>query len=186
MLLLLRDLDTASYTFRRYVISSGDDFSAQKAIEFEKTLAHEARRSGKLYGDFDIKTVARARQIHQSLLSTPMTAAKCMWDCICVLRSLPVQRKAGKKHKVPYPDLIMANGPATATIMVFASLVVRFLGLKGASGRMRCIYVESWARVKTPSLSGRILSITGACDRLLVQWATLANRGFEFRGQMVA
>ena len=41
MFYLLRDLDTSKYTHRTYVVSSGDAFSAQRAVEFEQGL--EAR-----------------------------------------------------------------------------------------------------------------------------------------------
>jgi beta-1,4-N-acetylglucosaminyltransferase len=183
MLLLLRDLDTSSYTYRRYIVSSGDSFSAQKAADFEKQLAAEAKRVRKHYGAFDIKTVTRARNIHQSLLTTPLSAMICIWDCLNILRTPPATTAT---HQYPYPNLIMANGPATATVMIFAALVLRVFGLAGTNKSMRCIYVESWARVKTASLSGKILSITGVCDRLLVQWAALSESGFEFRGQLVA
>jgi beta-1,4-N-acetylglucosaminyltransferase len=38
MFALLRDLDTRKYTYRTYVVSSGDGFSAQRAVAFEKGL----------------------------------------------------------------------------------------------------------------------------------------------------
>ncbi|KAF3040813.1 UDP-N-acetylglucosamine transferase subunit [Didymella keratinophila] len=42
MLALLRDLDTRKYTHRTYVVSSGDAFSAQRAVAFEKALEEKA------------------------------------------------------------------------------------------------------------------------------------------------
>lgn len=51
---------------------------------------------------------------------------------------------------------------------------------------MRTIYVESWARVKRPSLSGRIIVLCGLCDRVLVQWKELEIKGWgEYRGMLV-
>lgn len=90
------------------------------------------------------------------------------------------------------PDLILVNGPGTAVIVVFASLILRFLALdrSGSRGRVRrptrTIYIESWARVKTLSLSGRILAGAGAVDRMLVQWEPLKGKaGAEWMGWMV-
>ena len=101
------------------------------------------------------------------------------------------------------PDLILLNGPGTAVIVVFASLVLRFFGLgsRGGGGRLegrgfadrdqprkrtRTIYIESWARVQKLSLSGRILAACGAVDRLLVQWEPLNGEGgAEWMGWMV-
>ena len=60
------------------------------------------------------------------------------------------------------------------------------MAVRGTSGKMRSIYIESWARVKGLSLSGRILVATGAVDRVLVQWEGLAGTGRgEFRGCLV-
>ena len=51
---------------------------------------------------------------------------------------------------------------------------------------MRTIYVESWARVRGLSLSGKILVAVGACERVLVQWEGLGRAGKgEFKGVLV-
>ena len=72
-----------------------------------------------------------------------------------------------------FPDLIMVNGPATATVLVYAAIALRFFNVKGCvtDGKMRTVYVESWARVKKMSLSGTMLS--RVVDRCLVQWPQL-------------
>ena len=195
MFMLMSDMDPASYTFRRYVISSGDTFSARMASRFEEELAEKARSDGTSYGAFDIKVVSRARNIHQPLWTTPMSALKCLWDCIAVLRGSPpyglnVMKMKETGHSWSYPDLIIANGPATAAIFILASYLLRFFAFPGSQD-MRSIYVESWARVKTPSLSGRLLLAAGMCDRFLVQWDTIKpKRGLlggkaEYLGSLV-
>ncbi|MCJ1289866.1 UDP-N-acetylglucosamine transferase subunit [Xylographa carneopallida] len=217
MLSLLRDLDPSSYTHRSYVVSSGDDFSAQKAVLFEAGLEarckmasasvqvmDETRRES--YGSYDIAFVPRARRIHQPLLTTPVDALRCLWACFVVLRSpslppSPSARRSPTRSYPPrvqppsspiftYPHLILTNGPATATILILASLLLRlfpffllpFLGLPGTAGTMRCIYIESWARVRRMSLSGWLLVAGGMCDRVLVQWEGLAREGWKGRG----
>ncbi|MCJ1398321.1 UDP-N-acetylglucosamine transferase subunit [Xylographa trunciseda] len=233
MLSLLHDLDPSSYTHRSYVVSSGDDFSAQKAVAFEAGLeakctaannAEANNNSNKAtdgkprasYGSYDISFVPRARRIHQPLLTTPLDALRCLWACFAVLRrpsrppslpksslarSYPPPTNLSSSTPLAYPHLIVTNGPATATILVFASLLLRllpsfllpFLGLPRKAGMMRCIYVESWARVRRLSLSGRLLVWGGLCERVLVQWEGLAWEGWkggrwgrrEFRGALV-
>ena len=181
MLSLLTDLDPRSYTHRSYVVSSGDDFSARKAAEFEQELAKRASNAPMSY---DISFVPRARRVHQSLLTTSFSSLRCLFACFSVLRC----PSAGASPSTPntYPDLILSNGPATATILIFASLLLRFFSLSGTSGKMRTIYVESWARVKGLSLSGKILVAVGACERVLVQWEGLGRAGKgEFKGVLV-
>ena len=181
MLSFLTDLDPHSYTHRSYVVSSGDDFSARKAVDIELEIA---RKFPKVPESYDISFVPRARKIHQSLLTTPFSSLRCLLACFSVLRS--PSRPPSPSNSNTYPDLIMTNGPATATILVLASLLLRFLALPGTSRKMRTIYVESWARVKGLSLSGRLLVGIGACERILVQWEGISKAGKgEFRGVLV-
>ncbi len=142
---------------------------------------------------FDVAVVPRARRIHQSLLTTPFS---CLWTFICsfgpLLGSPPLL--AGEVPRTPYeraaadlPDLIITNGPATAVIIILASLMLRFVNWRGANGRAKCrtVYVESFARVKTLSLSGKLL--LRIVDRFLVQWEELEGAGgrAEFCGVLV-
>ncbi|KAI9828560.1 MAG: hypothetical protein M1819_006552 [Sarea resinae] len=209
MLAMLRELDTSLYTHRSYVVSAGDGFSAQKAREFESGLVAKretgeagtkmAREQQKVRegegvegAPYDISTVPRARQIHQSLLTTPLSALHCLWACIQVLRGRP-HRETGIEGKATgmqgvgcgYPDLIISNGPGTGVCVIFAALLLRFFGVPGTEGKMRTIYVESWARVKGLSLSGRIL--VRCVDRFLVQWEGLRGLGgrAEYIGVLV-
>lgn len=220
MLAALRDLDPRKYTHRTYVISSGDAFSAEKAVEFEKGLelkdvakqpdqradtnGQMRKRSSTLQtsrvadaapagtGSYDIAIVPRARRIHQSLLSTPFSALRCLWACFGILRAPSITTtvplpKWSAAELYNYPDLIITNGPATAVIIILASLILRFFDVKGANsrGKMRTMYLESWARVKRLSLSGKLL--VRIVDRFLVQWEGLQGVGGrgEFLGVLV-
>jgi beta-1,4-N-acetylglucosaminyltransferase len=93
----------------------------------------------------------------------------------------------GNPAKYDLPELILTNGPATAVILVLASVILRFFDIKGAQsrGKMKTMYVESFARVKTLSLSGKLL--LPVVDRFLVQWEELAGKGgrAEYRGILI-
>jgi len=193
MLRLLHNLDPSSYTHRSYVVSEGDEFSALKAHEFEKLLATKQSLRGKSVGnghvedgcDYDICSVLRARKIHQSLLTTPVSALRCLWACFAILHS-PNGTKTASRRQPAYPDLILTNGPGTAVCVVLAALFLRFFAVRGTHGKMRTIYVESWARVRRLSLSGRIL--LGVVDRFIVQWEGLRGVGgrAEYLGVLVS
>jgi beta-1,4-N-acetylglucosaminyltransferase len=217
--MLKRSNVCASFGQRTWVVSSGDAFSAILAREFEDELCARTSDGGDGGGGgakerWRVVQVTRARKVHQSLLSAPWSCLLCLVDCVRLLRPSvasssrpPQQEQQGQDHEQDkeeedtetefgYPDLILANGPATATILIFASILLRFLGLKGntagkeglvGGGEMRTIYVESWARVKKLSLSGTLLS--WVVDRILVQWEQLHGAGpggrAEFRGVLV-
>ena len=201
MLSLIANLDPNSYTHRSYVISSGDNLSAGKAEDYERSLAAKvaliqkgSRSPGQETsepqgGNYTIHIVPRARQIHQPLLTSPLSSAHCLLACLSLLLS----------HPKGQPDLTLTNGPATSLILILALTVLRYFAFlpfsfsRGPSvsgelrlGKMRVIYVESWARVKRPSLSGRIIVWSGLCDRVLVQWKGLERKGWgEFKGVLV-
>lgn len=199
MLAMLRNYPNLlkDYTYRTYIVSAGDDFSAIKADEFEKELASsddasEVRPSipdqlppPKTY---DIITITRARRVHQSIFTTPSTVLLCLRDCLKVLRGIhKAQNHAGSAHTSP--DLILTNGPGTGVCVVIASVIILFFGAGGSthegayhsSGQMRTVYIESWARVNTLSLSGKILK--PLVDRFVVQWDTLQRKvGEKERG----
>lgn len=184
MLAILKNLDISSYTHRTYVISEGDDFSARRAREFEASITLSKSTNGvsrsktsnqKTEMNYDIHVVPRARKIHQPLFTTPISAIRCLISCFHVLRSPAAVASSTSR----YPDLVMTNGPGTAVCVVLACLSLRFLDVRGTRGKMRTIYIESWARVKSLSLSGKIL--IRVVDRFLVQWESL--RGVGGRGE---
>ncbi|KAL2864616.1 glycosyltransferase family protein [Aspergillus lucknowensis] len=199
MLSMLRrmQLDPTKYTYRTYVVSSGDNFSATKAAEFESTLLNRGETQS-----YTIVTVPRARKVHQSYLTAPFSTLQSFYSCLMVLCGLhPDQQARLRELPSPYPDIILTNGPATAVCVILAARLLRlycyclsFLffgrihlrpssvadtkasGKAPASGefRLRTIFVESWARVTTLSLSGKIL--LPFADRFLVQWPALEGR----------
>ncbi|KAL6242036.1 UDP-N-acetylglucosamine transferase subunit [Rhinocladiella similis] len=181
------------FTYRTYVVSSGDGFSALKAHEFEKSLlADLSSTPGITVPDhtstnYDIVTVHRARRVHQGLLTAPWTSLRCLLDCIDVLKGTHRDLKSSQNKQRGYPDLILTNGPGTGVIVVLASIILLFFRCSGPrhghqgsqpasfthSGQMRTIFIESFARVKTLSLSGRLLK--PLVHRFIVQWPDLVK-----------
>ncbi|KAF2210506.1 glycosyltransferase family 1 protein [Cercospora zeae-maydis SCOH1-5] len=172
-------LDLDDFRHRTWVVGEGDALSAERARAFEEKLARW-EEGGR--GTYDVQCVPRARHIHQSPLTTPLSCLRCFCACAAVL-----SQYTGGVGQLDFPDLILVNGPATGTILVFASLVLRFFEVWGCNwrGKMRTVYVESWARVKKLSLSGRLLELVA--DRFLVQWPQLEREGgrAEYMGVLV-
>ncbi|KAF4313697.1 Oligosaccharide biosynthesis protein [Botryosphaeria dothidea] len=182
MLAMLRALAPAkfqrSWSRRTYVVSAGDALSAERAHEYEESLLASTKAAADVVnvGSYDIRVVPRARRIHQSLLTTPLSALKCLLACVSVLR-----------EPTP-PDLILTNGPGTAVIVILTALLLRFVDVGDGKGtsRIRTVYVESWARVRRLSLSGRLL--LRVVDRFVVQWEGLVEKTGgkgEFLGVLV-
>lgn len=218
MMRLLRGLDTSTYAHRSYVVSSGDKFSAGRAVAFERGLeggrgvddegegiegekgrgGDGVKRVNTGPAHYDISVIPRARAVHQSLLSTPLSALRCLGAAVRPLLSTSTSTSTSPSTSAATstspsdlastpPSLILTNGPGTAVIIVLAALILRFLDIRGIESTRRCrtMYVESFARVTTLSLSGRLL--VRVVDRFLVQWEGLEGVGGrgEWRGVLV-
>ncbi|KAG0651993.1 asparagine-linked glycosylation 14 [Hyphodiscus hymeniophilus] len=179
MMSLLRDVDPTKYIHRTYIISSGDGFSSDRAFDIETKIQSRHNHGnvssvGEVYpatGKWEVKIVPRARKIHQSRWTTALSSLWCLISCMATLRTSSITSIVSP---FDYPDVIIANGPATAVMVVLASFLLKLFGFAPIY-KMKTIYVESWARVKTLSLSGKVLLWLRICDKFVVQWEELAK-----------
>ncbi len=185
---MVRNLDVSKYTYRTYLISSGDKLSATKARVFETSLRVKQQGAGDGEEDdnhvapYRIVSVPRARAIHQPIYTTPFSCLKCI--TVAAKQLLPFQRPSTDGVPRPLvgpPDLILTNGPATGLIVVIAAFMLRFFDFTGGFGdKLHTVYAESFARVGGLSLSGKVIDKLGLVDRLVVQWEnSLGPEGLE-------
>ncbi|KAJ6155077.1 hypothetical protein N7470_005643 [Penicillium chermesinum] len=172
-------------TYRTYVVTSGDKFSAKKAVDFEAEYSKSLKESGHAdIGEYDVITIPRARRVHQSYWTAPFSTLQCFWACLLVLLGRhPGQKQLPSQYLSVYPDLIFSNGPAVAVCMVSAAKAIRFcifiyrwITLQGhipTMPKLRTIYIESWARISKLSTSGILL--LPLADKFLVQWPDIAG-----------
>ncbi|KIP08435.1 glycosyltransferase family 1 protein [Phlebiopsis gigantea 11061_1 CR5-6] len=171
-LALLTGLDFDRYCFRKYVVSEGDILSAKKAITLE---SEKVSGSPPHNAPYSVLTIPRARRVHQSLLTTPISSVWSLIVCVYHITLLPLL--TGQR----WADVLVLNGPGTCVMLCLAVYLNRFLGLPSP----KLVYIESFARVKRLSLSGKILR--PFVDRFLVQWPELAreNSRAQYRGCLV-
>ncbi|KAG1732217.1 glycosyltransferase family 1 protein [Suillus paluster] len=176
---LVSALDFSRYTPRTYIISEGDVLSARKALALEHLKATQDDHF--IPPPYKLLTIPRARRVHQSLLSTPPDAVKSLLACIYLLSVRPLFKKGPFRH--PFADLLILNGPGTCVFLCAAILLNRatitciilicdanqLIGLPSP----RVMYIESFARVKSLSLSGKLLY--HFADRFVVQWPDLVQ-----------
>jgi len=126
----------------------------------EEKIDQEFRRSRSLHKLDKIRT-KRSRRIGQSYLSAVWTTLTGILSSISIIIS----------HR---PQICLTNGPA---ISVTTCIAIRCLNLLTLF-RYKCqiIYVESFCRTRTLSLSGKIIYYMRLADQFYVQWPTLADR----------
>ncbi|CAN8069112.1 unnamed protein product [Agarophyton chilense] len=157
MLSLLRDLlprqPCAPVVF---VVGATDNHSLQKAAHVYRAHHHPRCTAHGAHVP-RYRVIPRAREVHQSLCSSVLSTAAAF---VAALRVLLRDR----------PALVLCNGPANAAVVAFAAFVCRVLGVL----HCRVVYVESFARVLSLSLSGRLL--LPFVDRFIVQWPQLTDK----------
>lgn len=102
-------------------MSTGDQFSLQKAQELERTLHDTQHR-------ISILQIPRARRVHQGIISTPFTLLQSILFCILHIAIQPLVKgvaQQGTFRDAVYSDLIMMNGPGTCVPIVAAVYLVR-------------------------------------------------------------
>lgn len=167
---------------RRYLISSGDTMSANHLVEYERELADLCREKGCEPGTYDVHIVRRARRVHQPLWTTPYTSLLSILDILPVLLSRPDGRDG---ESLRFPGRIYSNGPATGFFVGLAAYLLRLFYYVPETS-LRFIYIESWARISTLSLTGKLFYHSGIADVFLVQHDEVAAKyGVPNSGEMV-
>ncbi|KAI9226542.1 MAG: UDP-N-acetylglucosamine transferase subunit alg14, partial [Piptocephalis tieghemiana] len=152
MLRLLQHLASSShrdlYAPSQYLITAGDRMSEGRVRRFD---SQPSTLPSRLY------PIPRARKVKQSWLTTPFTTA---WSFVASIRILWCLSF----------DVFLCNGPGTCVPLALLIFIPKFFGFSTPP----IIYVESFARVKSLSLSGKLLY--PIVDLFLVQWPDLVQR----------
>ncbi|XP_023715667.1 UDP-N-acetylglucosamine transferase subunit ALG14 homolog [Cryptotermes secundus] len=152
ILKLLQNLNSVNYSPRIYIMASTDTSSEVKIHKTEETcFSHNGLNS------YEIVKIPRSRSVGQMYISSVFTTL------FALLVSLPIMLKKR-------PEVIICNGPGTCIPICVIAFMMRVLYITDT----KIVFVESICRVKTLSLSGKILLLFA--DIVLVQWPKLKER----------
>jgi beta-1,4-N-acetylglucosaminyltransferase len=175
--LIRQTLNPARNVHRRYVFTTGDNNTLTAIIKFETVVRTLFPSDG---GTWDAYQVKRARNVHQSLLTTPFTALLSLISIFEALTTPPKDRGTPKEQKLfKFPHVITTNGPGNG---VMTAIVARLLKIffVAPTNCMKVVFIETWAHVETLSLTGKIFHwgrrVGGIVDVFLVQHRPLAEK----------
>lgn len=160
-------------THRRYVVTAGEDLSVKRIEKMENGLSKRFEAHGVDGGTFDIYTIRRTRMVHQSFFTTPFTTAKCIQDVIWML--MASSPPALSQEVRQFPDVIVTNGPGTGFVISLIAYLLRMTWLIPA-GKCKIVFIESFAKVRTLSMTGKLFHHLKIADRLIVQHPPLAEK----------
>ncbi|TXT10717.1 hypothetical protein VHUM_02222 [Vanrija humicola] len=156
---MLSALDGDKYSPRVYVYGAGDEMSLRAVADVESALG------GASAGSYALLALPRARAVGEGKLSTLVSASRTLAVALWHTFLLPLLTRPA----TPWVDVLLLNGPGTAVVLVAVAYIRRILGLSYT----RIIYVESFARVTSLSLSGKLLR--PFVDTFVVQWPDAAG-----------
>lgn len=162
MLRLLQNVDFHNYSPRYYIIAKTDTTSLNKVRSFEET------KHSKVDEDYFIITIPRSRSVGQSYITSVFTTI------ISILYSVPIIFKLRA-------DLILCNGPGTCIPICVLSFLMKCAFIC----ETKIIFIESFCRTETFSLTGKILVYIA--DNFIVQWPNLKIKlkRAEYIGQLM-
>ncbi|GAB0099909.1 UDP-N-acetylglucosamine transferase subunit alg14 [Sergentomyia squamirostris] len=148
LLKIVKNMDFQKYSPRCYIHAGSDNLSKHRALEIEGENT-----------DFVIQEIYRSRSLHQSYFSSIFSTLRA------TLQSVPIVFTFK-------PDVIICNGPGTCVPVCF---VIFFLSFLPWRSRCKIVFVESFCRVTSISLTGKILQLIS--DLFVVQWPGLEQTG---------
>ncbi|KAK0626335.1 glycosyltransferase family 1 protein [Immersiella caudata] len=158
---------------RRYVITSGDKSSINMITGLETTISDACPDDRA--GTRDVFLIKRARAVHQPLWTSPFTCLISAAHAVNALTREPNLRPITRYgHQFKYPHVVVTNGPATGFIIGVVAHLLKIFYLVPPN-RLKIVYIESWAKTKTLSLSGKLFYWTGIANMFCVQHETLAK-----------
>lgn len=152
MLEIVKELDITKYAPRYYIIAKTDTNSILKLVDTEVDKEPEKDKH-----NFEIIAISRSREVKQSYWTSIFSTIHATLNCIPILVRIQ-------------PDMILTNGPGTC---VPVCLVAFWLKIFFFNRNCQIIYVESYCRVKTLSLSGKIL--LWISNLFVAQWPDVAK-----------
>jgi beta-1,4-N-acetylglucosaminyltransferase len=161
MLHIVRNLDFERYSPRYYVLANSDQTSVVKLTELEIEKERDPEKH-----NFEVATIYRSREVHQSYISSVFTTVRS------ILSSFPIVYKAK-------PDLILCNGPGTCVPICIVAFLYKLLWINSSC---KIAFVESFCRVKSLSLSGKI--IRWIADLFVVQWPDIKANSAQYFGRL--
>uniref|UniRef100_A0A0N4ZLN8 UDP-N-acetylglucosamine transferase subunit ALG14 n=1 Tax=Parastrongyloides trichosuri TaxID=131310 RepID=A0A0N4ZLN8_PARTI len=149
--MVIKSLKEKCYMERYYIIADTDKLSEEKIHTLEKETFD--------YGKYVIRKIPRSREVGQSYLTSIFTTIKAQISSFKIIFELQ-------------PNVLFINGPGTAIPIVFSVFILDLLCIKDC----RILFMESFARVTTLSLTGKILYYTRLADVFIVQWKDLVKK----------
>jgi beta-1,4-N-acetylglucosaminyltransferase len=156
---VMDDLDKIKFAPRVYVVALTDKLGAIKARQHEQRWACLNTAAPNKGVDANVHHIPRSREVGQSWATSAISTA---WATAFVVSIVLKER----------PGLLLVNGPGTCLPVCIIVHMARCLGLLNS----KIVFIESIARTRLLSLTGKIMYHCRMSDLFLVQWPGLQQQ----------
>ena len=135
-----------------------------QVLDQSNQVADQSRSSSSpTHPNYHINYIPRTRKFHQSCITTPFTTLYSLLYPLPTLFSIS-------------PDLVVLNGPGTSVSLGISLLIIATIQSTffQKPKKLKIVFVESFARIKNLSLSGKLLY--HSVDEFIVLWPELVKR----------
>ena len=153
MIKLLGGTDLNKIKPREFIVADTDLMSIQKIKQFET-------KTTDINLDYTVHKIYRSRNVGQSYFTSVFTTL------LAFLYTIPLVFKIR-------PELLIVNGPGTCLPICVIVFVFSRLFL---IPKCKIVFVESICRVKSLSLTGKLLYSFRLADSFIVQWDELKQK----------
>jgi beta-1,4-N-acetylglucosaminyltransferase len=160
LLLMLSKLDFNKFK-KCFIISSHNDKNSENKFKEIFDLKKYSKTS------FQFIKIYRARNVGQSFLTSIFTTFYSM------IQSFFVMIKT-------QPNICVTNGPGVAIPIVYIGFILKLMMILV---EFKILFIESYCRTKSISLSGKL--IEPICDKFIVLWENLKGGKKEFLGKIL-
>jgi len=147
----------------KYIVAETDTTSIRRLEAFAASKKNNNTTTGHGSHSFlyphnsNVYKIPRAREVGQSYISSIFTTLySLLYTAKLILHTTR-------------PDLLIVNGPGTCLPIAIWTYIARILGLS----RGNIVLIESFCRVQSLSLTGKVLWKMGIVDLFLVHWPEL-------------
>ncbi|XP_027197264.2 ALG14, UDP-N-acetylglucosaminyltransferase subunit [Dermatophagoides pteronyssinus] len=138
-----------------FIVSRDDEFSVEKLNQIIPEWSSSSSNDQTNSIRFQLHRIQRSRQVHQNYISSIWTTLISLYHSFKIIFKIR-------------PKILLCNGPGVCIPVIIACRII--------SNRTNIIFVESFCRTRSLSLTGKILYHTKLVNHFMVQWPKLVGK----------
>lgn len=167
MCLLLKKFNFVKMNKMNVIITQSDSSSEKYFIKFVNDHVSDAEA---IITKVHFHYLSRTNEVKQSFITAIFTTFKSIWHALLLIYT-----------SLTNTTHLIANGPGTCVPLFYLFYILNLLRIT----RTKLIFIESWCRVTSLSLTGKLIKYV--VDSFIVHWPELSlrSKGCQYYGKII-